>query len=213
MRIMTLVLAMMLLPVTFVATAHGGMSDPNVARYFEVKLDIQKDGRSIGTPSAIVERGKTASITQEEGPDGRGLRLDFTIDPVITETGLATAVTRMMVYESRAGAWQLLGEPTIQTLIDGRTGSLEIDAGKAKLGVTVAVTIMTDDALRARFAGEIPQATECADAAGTIAGGSLLGGVIASGNCCTGFCRPPPGQMTCCGAVACCACGVCCQVP
>jgi len=212
MRIMLLLLSIATLSVARAAGAGESVTGPDIANYFEVKLEIKRDGRLIGAPSAIVERGKPARVTYQDGTDNSGFRVDYSVEPLMTEKGLATADVRMVLYELRSGIWQLLGEPTIQTRVDGSKGSLEFAAGQSKIAVSAGVEIVTADALRARFGGSLPKAAVCGNDLDSPAGASLLGGGGGS-NCCSGFCKPPPGTMTCCGAISCCACGVCCQVP
>ncbi len=210
MRLVLVILCLVGLSLANASDRAAASGAPNAAKYFQVHFDVERDGTSVGTSSAVVERGKEASVRYQEPEGGAGLRLDFSVDPLITETGIGTAYVKMVVYELSSGAWQLLAEPSIQAFLDGREAAIDVATEERSTVVKVQVEIMPANVLSVKFGGSIPDATQGGVDSSSGPSASLMGG--GAPNCCTGFCKPPPGTMTCCGAISCCACGVCCQV-
>lgn len=192
-------------------TAHVGATSS--ARYFDLAFEIAKDGQVISTPGATVEAGQRASMTVDK-PDGSdGFRLDFEVEPVVTETGIASAVVSARLHEQIQGEWALVAETGLQVKLDNQPGKVTLSAGAngrssaSEYTISVSAKVIPMGLLSERLGGDIPQVSSCEEQAESVLP------KIAPRNCCGGMCKPPPGTMTCCGAISCCACGICCQVP
>lgn len=178
--------------------------------YFDLSFSIVRDGKPVAEPASIVEAGVPARVIVETGHGTGGYRLDYEAQTAITESGIATAMISMKLFEQADGKWVLLAEPAMQTLLDGTAGKLTLDGSGDKsptIEIGVSAKLVSYSSLIERLGGKVPDAQSCAE----------LGSVGAplnapSSACCAGVCRPPPGNMSCCGALSCCACGVYCQV-
>lgn len=186
------------------------------AKYFEVSLQASADNGISLDHTAIVEIGKKVRVAKI----GVGsIRLDYTITGLsIDETG-APVVTLDAIAFNRNGTerWSLAKEMKIMLFV-GKNASSKISSG---IGVGTAlhvkIDVLTEDVVRARFGGVIPESKACPDE-------SAVGPQTKSycpewpcvnfgeEKCCSKPCSDGSGgSMSCCGAVHCCACGACCR--
>lgn len=130
------------------------------AKYLDLTFSVSRAGKVVATPSATVELGKPAQFVIQDEVAKTGMRLDYTATTATTETGLATAVVSMTIFERVNDAWQLVAEPQVQTLLDGSPGSVSLSDSKNKsVEVEVTSRVVSAETLKSRFNGNIPAAT------------------------------------------------------
>jgi len=184
------------------------------ANAYKLNIAIQKAGETVANPKFTVAFGKPAQATMSKAGQEDGLyRVQATALPAEPAAdGRKTLRLDLVVMEQVAGAWVILGEPSM-VLYDGTTGSVDVSGAAGAFKVEATAT--SEFNLRAvDFAGGSCPALDAPVARIAKTSGSVIKGIRVDPDCCSTGCADGSGQtMTCCGAIECCACGSCCRPP
>jgi hypothetical protein len=117
----------MRIPSQLTLTLALAVTNASAATHYRIDFDLQRGGTTFSSPSIVVDEGREAEIivepTDEREPDVRIVATTRAEAP--TRDGVATVRLQMAVYEKRAGAWAVLGEPTI-VIVPERYASLRL---------------------------------------------------------------------------------------
>ncbi len=181
------------------------------ANAYKLDISVEKSGAQVANPKFAVVFGKAAvaTVTSPTTQDGF-YRVQATASPgEKAPNGKGTVRVDMVVLEQVAGAWVILGEPSVLGY-DGQEAAVDISGAAGSFTVKVRATPEFNQKA-VNFKGQ-----SCPALTAPLAKNSS-GPIIAIGpgrDCCSVGCNDGSGRtLNCCGAIECCACGSCCRPP
>lgn len=124
------------------AAAFAGSADATrTQQVYKMHFELAVGGQTLGHPTIISRANKQASVTVRSAATHDGYRLVVTAGPAHDASKADAIRVAMQIFESRAGDWVRVGEPTLWVL-PGKPGTLRVEqkAGEAAASLYVKLT-------------------------------------------------------------------------
>lgn len=132
-----------------VASAGGENSEP---AYYDLALEIERDGETLGKPRMLVPAGEPAEIRVTGDESGAGYRLTVVARPASTADGRpAVDVASEFFIREEGSEWQHVADPRIVAEL-GKAAALRVgdDTGKSVLSVELTAEPVSREGLEQR---------------------------------------------------------------
>lgn len=212
---LTLAMAVGLAPDLLGLGSARAQAAPKAPNIYETRIELERAGKVLSKATIGAYVGRPAQVTQGDSANPEGaLRMQVEVTPNESNAARPMVDVKVTILEQVAGAWVILGEPTMRVLttrpaemsavgVGGTTFRIKVTPRYSERAAKVAPT--SCGAIDRPLGAPNLTANNCPNCPQLPCDGCP--------NCCRVPCASGPGNLTCCGGSQCCACDTCCDPP